>query len=134
MKKIIVVSNSKNTFFVLEMMDEPVDILNETARTEHIENDRQNRINEIDEIGNPVYSFVVETGHRNGPEIHTLTDKSLIFIQNQNTRRLVTFLFARPQQLKRYFENLQIKIPNDQTFRNMIRTAFNNFQNGKNEK
>lgn len=116
------------------MMDEPVDILNETARTEHIENDRQNRINEIEEIGNPVYSFVVETGHRNGPEIHTLTDKSLIFIQNQNTRRLVTFLFARPQQLKRYFENLQIKIPNDQTFRNMIRTAFNNFQNGKNEK
>ena len=64
--------NSKNTFFVLEMMDEPVDILNETEKTEHIENDRQNRINEIEDIGNPVYSFVVETGHRNGPEIHTL--------------------------------------------------------------
>lgn len=126
--------NTKNTFFVLEMMDEPVDILNETGRTEHISKDRTGRINEIVDIGNPVYSFVVETGHRNGPEIHTLTDNSLIFIQNQNTRKMVTFLFARPQQLKRYFQNLQINTPNDPTFRNMIRTAFNNFQNGKNEK
>lgn len=125
---------NRKTFFVLESLEEPMDI-NNAVKTYHLENERTDRTMELpDNIGKPLYSFVVDTAHDNGNEIHTLTEDGLIFIQNENTKKLVTFLFARPQQIKRYFQNLQLDIPNNKPFNNMMRRATGYINTGKNLK
>ena len=63
---------------------------------------RENRIKEIG-AGKPVVRFTVDRGHRNGPEIHEITDTAIINIYNERTKKLVTKLIARPGQIKRYF-------------------------------
>ena len=119
---------------MLESMEEPMDISN-VVKTFHMENDRVNRMSELpDNIGQPLFSFIVDTAHPNGNEIHTLTENGLIFIQNENTKKMVTFLFARPQQIKRYFQNLGEKFPKTKQFNNMIKSAYTNERNGKNLK
>ena len=47
-------------------------------------------------------SFVVDRGHPNGPEIHSVTDTGIIVVHNQRTGKMVTKLIARPGQVKRY--------------------------------
>ena len=75
--------------------------------TRHYIEDRQDRENRIKIIGqgNVIKSVVVDRGHRNGPEIHEITDTGIINIYNQRTKKLVTKLIARPGQIKRYFIN-----------------------------
>ncbi len=124
----------RKKFFVLESMEEPMDISN-VVKTFHLENDRVCRMSELpDNIGQPLFSFVVDTAHPNGNEIHTLTENGLIFIQNENTKKMVTFLFARPQQIKRYFQNLGEDLPRTRQFNNMIKSANINEISGKNLK
>lgn len=124
----------RKKFFVLESMEEPMDISN-VVKTFHLENDRVSRMSELpDNIGQPLFSFVVDTAHPNGNEIHTLTENGLIFIQNENTKKMVTFLFARPQQIKRYFQNLGEDLPRTRQFNNMIKSANINEISGKNLK
>ena len=53
--------------------------------------------------GNVVDSFIVDRGHANGDEIHEIRDNGLIIIFNRNTKKLVSKLIARPQQIKRYY-------------------------------
>ena len=53
--------------------------------------------------GNIVDSFVVDRGHPNGPEIHSVTDTAIIIVHNQRTGKMVTKLIARPGQIKRYY-------------------------------
>ena len=65
--------------------------------------DRERRIREIG-YGEKVASFVVDRGHKNGPEIHEITSTGIINIYNQFTKKLVTKLIARPAQIKRYFK------------------------------
>ena len=60
--------------------------------------------------GNPLYSFIVDKGHRNGDEIHTITDNGVIIIQNYNTKKFITCLIAREGQIRRYFANGVIPI------------------------
>lgn len=73
--------------------------------SKHFINDRIEREQHIKEIGygKPVASFIVDRGHKNGPEIHEITDTGIINIYNEKTRKLVTKLIARPGQIKRYF-------------------------------
>lgn len=66
--------------------------------------DRENRIHLIGE-GNTIKVAVVDKGHRNGPEIHMLSDTGIITILNQRTGKLITKLIARPGQIKRYYES-----------------------------
>lgn len=77
-------------------------------RTNHFNNDRQQREKFIEEIigqnGNVVASFLVDKGHWNGKEIHTVLDNGIIEITNQRTGKLVTKLIARVGQLNRYLE------------------------------
>lgn len=90
--------------------------------TKHYHNDRKNRINFIKNvlgIGNVVDNFVVDKGHPNGAEIHSITDNGIIIIQNYNTKKLVTMLIARPQQIKRYYIAENKTIPLD-----IIRVAY----------
>lgn len=55
--------------------------------------------------GNVIDNFVVDKGHKDGTEVHSVTDTGLIIIHNQNTGKLVTKLIARPEQIKRYYKN-----------------------------
>lgn len=73
-------------------------------QTNHF-NDRMQRYFIAQQIGlgKPIKSFLVNTNHPNGLEIHTLTNTGLVFIQNEQSKKLITMLIARPQQLKRYY-------------------------------
>lgn len=56
-------------------------------------------------IGTIVKSVVVDRGHVNGAEIHNITSTGIIIIQNQQTKKVVTKIIARPGQIKRYYNN-----------------------------
>ena len=62
----------------------------------------KNRLNGDGEI---IDSFVVDRGHKNGAEVHSITNTGLIIITNKDTGILVTKLIARPAQIKRYYNN-----------------------------
>lgn len=73
-----------------------------TVPTEHIA-DRQKRATLVAKLGGtPVYSFVVDRGHIGGPEVHTVLDNAVIYISNQQTGRLITWLIGYPNQIRRY--------------------------------
>lgn len=85
--------------------------------------------NQVGDIGDAVYSFIVDTGHPNGDEVHTITEKGLIVIQNKESGKLITILAARPGQIKRYWISLGIPFPKkDETFNLILRYA-QNYQN-----
>lgn len=75
----------------------------------HYENQRNEREKFIEEYfcndGVMVDGFIVDRGHRNGLEVHSITDKGIIVIHNLNSGKLITKLLARPQQIKRYYES-----------------------------
>lgn len=73
--------------------------------TRHFNNERSDResfIEEKIEKGYVLYSFLVDKGHRDGKEIHTIYSNGVIEIENARTHRLITKLIARPAQLLRY--------------------------------
>ena len=73
----------------------------------HYTKDREAREQIIKMIGNgkPIANFIVDKGHKNGPEIHEITDTAIINIYNKRTHKLITKLIARPGQIKRYYKN-----------------------------
>ena len=75
--------------------------------SKHYTKDRQRREAIIAQIGtgNIIKEAVVDRGHRNGPEIHKITDTALILVYNQRTGILVTKLIARPAQILRYYKD-----------------------------
>lgn len=78
-------------------------------QTNHYKNERYKREKFIDknfgDDGYIVDGFVVDKGHPNGVEVHSITDKGIIIVNNYRTGKLVTKLLARPQQIKRYYES-----------------------------
>lgn len=80
----------------------------------HYKNDRNTRSQIIKQIGSaPILSingvlcvFKVDKGHRDGAEIHVITENAIINIYNQNSHKFVTSLIARPAQLLRYGVNI----------------------------
>ena len=56
-------------------------------------------------VGNIIDEFVVDRGHRNGEEIHSVTDTGLIIIKNKMTNKIITELVARPEQLRRLYHS-----------------------------
>ena len=119
-------------FFVLEKLENPVSI-DSQALTDHYEKERVKRINVVRTSGSePCYSFIVDTGHPNGDEIHTITDKADIIIQNKESKRIVTVLFARPAQVTRYWKNMNIGLPNDETFKLIQKFAKSNLDRNLN--
>ena len=55
--------------------------------------------------GNIIDEFVVDRGHRNGEEIHSVTDTGLIIVKNKMTNKIITELVARPEQLRRLYHS-----------------------------
>lgn len=70
---------------------------------------REQNIRSIGE-GKEIASFKVDRGHRNGPEIHKITDTAIIKIYNEKSGKLITKLIARPGQIRRYYK--EGKAPN----------------------
>lgn len=54
--------------------------------------------------GNVIDSFIIDKGHKNGLEIHSITDTGLIIIYNKESGKLITKLIARPAQIQRYYK------------------------------
>lgn len=72
---------------------------------------RENLIREIG-YGRPIKTVTIDRGHRDGAEIHQLSDTGIITIFNARTHKLITRLIARPGQIKRYYKENEI-IPNE---------------------
>ena len=77
--------------------------------TIHFSVERKNRAEVLEELKAPILSvdgklcvFVVDKGHKNGKEIHVITENGIINIYNQNSKKYITGLIARPSQLTRY--------------------------------
>lgn len=80
--------------------------------SKHYSTDRANREKVIQKIGsgNIIKEVVIDNGHRNGPEIHKISDTGIITLVNQKTGKVITKLIARPGQIKRYYKENE-KIP-----------------------
>ena len=88
---------------ILKRIDNPKDLQGETF---HIKTERKERIDTYYKEfgrGDFVSAYIVDKGHENGHEIHVLRSSRLIEVYNARTKKLVTVLYARDAQLKRYF-------------------------------
>ena len=77
--------------------------------SEHYIKERRSRdtfINDNIGIGTIIDTFVVDRGHPGGAEIHSVTDTAIILIHNLNTKRLITELIARPEQIRRLYRSV----------------------------
>lgn len=63
--------------------------------------------------GKIVDSFIVDKGHKNGAELHCVTDNGIIIVYNVNSRKMVTKLIARPQQIERYYMHTKKNPPRE---------------------
>lgn len=98
--------------------------------SQHYKENRCNRetlISEVIREGNVVDSFVVDRGHKDGPEIHFITDTGIIVIHNQISGKMVTKLIARPGQIRRYYLAEGREVPED-----IVRIAKEHFKKGYN--
>jgi len=119
-------------FYVLEQLSKPVS-LTEQELTNHYKNDRGARKQVVSASTLvPLYSFIVDTGHPNGNEIHTITERAEIIIQNERTKKVVTVLFARPAQVTRYWKLMNKRLPTDESFSLVQRFAKNNLDRNLN--
>lgn len=62
-------------------------------------------------LGTVIDTFIVNRGHPGGAEIHSVTDTAIILIHNLSTKKLITELIARPEQLKRLYRSEGRKPP-----------------------
>ena len=68
-----------------------------------IERQERERVIEMIGYGTVIKTVIVDRGHWNGPEIHSISSTGIITIQNQRTKKIVTKLIARPGQIARYY-------------------------------
>ena len=62
--------------------------------------------------GNIIDSFIVDKGHKNGEEIHYITDNGIIVICNKESGKLITKKIARPNQIKKLYNGAGREPPN----------------------
>lgn len=71
--------------------------------TYHANAERAERKARAEKLGGEVYkSFIVSTGHVDGNEIHTILTSGVVVIANLSKQVIITWLLARPAQIKRY--------------------------------
>lgn len=61
--------------------------------------------------GNIIDGFIIDKGHKNGAEIHSITDNGIIIIHNYDSGKLITKLIGRPQQIERYYKTTGRETP-----------------------
>lgn len=72
----------------------------------HFRDERRDRLTRIRRdvgFGKVVRRCVVDTGHPAGYEVHVLTSTGVVVVFNARTKKLVTMLVARPEQVERYY-------------------------------
>ena len=80
--------------------------------TMHLKNDRQKRLNTyLSYMKNEIrflngFCYLVDKGHKNGYEIHLLSEQGFLFVFNYNTKKLITILAVSINQTKRINENI----------------------------
>ena len=74
--------------------------------SKHYMEDREMRESLIQKIGygETIKTVVVDRGHKNGPEIHEISNTGIVTIYNARTKKMITKLIARPAQIRRYYE------------------------------
>lgn len=95
----------------------------------HWTTDRIEREKLIERIGTGkvVAKFVVDKGHKNGPERHEITENGIIIVYNNRSNKLVTKLIARPNQIRRYYKDGKAPIE-------LVRIAIEHQKLGYNER
>lgn len=109
-----------------------VDFTNEL--TCHFDTDRKTRHgNIVSHIGDGKYvtTFLCDTGHQNGNELHNIFDNGIILVQNERTKKIVTELIARPNQIKRYWTLSNRQVPRNMDY--IIAKCLVHEQKGYNE-
>lgn len=81
---------------------------------------REKFIEDIDE-GYIIDGFIVDRGHRNGAEVHSITSNGVIIIHNLKSGKLITKLLARPSQIKRYYKYTGRETPPE--YKNILKLA-----------
>ena len=102
--------------------------------TFHYAKDRTVRHNKIANVigeGNCIAYFIVDKAHPNGNEVHCVYDNGIVVIYNENSKRLITELIARPNQIYRYWSGLGIAFPSQ--YNHIIRKARKHQMLGYNE-
>lgn len=86
--------------------------LKRAGKSFHMKKDRNNRLKTVLKIEKQMKidrSFLVDKGHKDGQEIHVVTENGIIFIYNfmklflHSQNALVTILIARPNQVERLY-------------------------------
>lgn len=72
---------------------------------------RYNFIKENIGFGKTIAKFHWDKGHPNGTEIHFVTNTGIVIVTNEKTHRIITYLIARPQQIKRYYDKYSLDVP-----------------------
>lgn len=80
-------------------------------------------------VGTVTDSFVVDRGHPDGAEIHSVTDTAVVIIRNQRTGKLITEIIARPEQLRRLYRTQNREVP-----KRLLKLAYKHNRNRYNEK
>lgn len=118
------IRENDNFFSVEEYKLLDISSVQDALHTEHISKERQNRIDKAFEINRasdgsqaPIDAvFLVDKGHKDGKELHCVTENGVIYILNEwkftkFNRGLITILFARPNQVKRLYDSCKLEMP-----------------------
>ena len=92
-------------------------------KTKHYEEQRNKREQLISDLGDSyiIDGFIVDKEHKDGLEVHSITNNGVIIIHNLHTGKLITKLIARPHQIERYYESTGREKPEE--YDNIIRLA-----------
>ncbi len=106
--------SKERKFIVIAYDDELIDELMDEQFTQTLHSmEREKRFDVYRKEGllnnHFMAAFIVNTGHEEGLEIHAINSKAMIYVFNERTRRLITILCARPQQIRRYYQQLGIR-------------------------
>lgn len=95
-----------------------VEELKKAGKTFHM-NNRNKRLDKVLEIEREIVinrTFIVDKGHKDGQELHIVTENGIIFIYNfmklflHSQNALITILIARPNQIKRLYEACNLTV------------------------
>ncbi len=97
--------------------------------SKHWKADRKRRNEAIRMIGEgiEITRVVIDRGHENGAEIHTISTTGIITIYNQRTKKMITKLIARPGQLKRFWKEEEIPADLKQVCREHQKAHYNSY-------
>ena len=100
--------------YKVNALNKNIIILYNKDNTKHLQerNERIKKYNDMQLLSDNIVScFKVDKKHVNGQELHAINEKGLIYVYNFKSRKLITILHARSEQIKRYYDIAKIEIP-----------------------